>query len=826
MTGLRSLYERTSLTALSTAALVVALLVALLQFSPSSRIHNHCRALQRDGWWANRQRLEWQPAGCTMHTYTDKDVLKCLAPRAEHGDTQISEHMLFIGDSSMRNKFYALARLVDPAFMDRLDEPKVHGNLSVGWPGIGGTVARFVWDPYLSMAQTKAVLAGAQTGGMPTPRVLVVGSGAWFLRNSDDSGGLHAWRGMVDMLATQVRALLKDGGAEHVYISPVTPVVPELLTPERQRTLDPDTIANMNDYMDAIDLPVFAAWSAMLRDMALETLDGLHYSMAINDRAIQVLLNRVCNAAVVSADAQPPFHTTCCFEYPAPNWLVRVLALGVAVLALAALGAVRFGWAPRVLPEPATLRHLVLFGALLLLMFVCDRTPLFAKLHKSFSARTFALLGGLALALGAASWREDKAGAGFLGRQQTEEWKGWMQLAILGYHLLNASGVSGIYNPVRVLVAMYLFMTGYGHCCFFVRKRDFGLRRLSAVLLRTNVLAVALAYTMGTSYMDYYFAPLSSAWFLAVWLTMRVAPAHNHTRAVWLKLAASAIATQTVNRLHLWPFGLLERLGVSWSRREWEFRFGLDILVVYAGMATALIHMRYGARLQEHALWPRLRLAAVAASLATVAAYFWFELTRADKFAYNAWHPYVSPAVVVAFVVLRNASERLRTHSSAAFRFAGGISLELFIAQFHLFLAADTKAVLVLVHPRLWFVNLAVVSLVFAGMCQLLSETSAAIVQWLMAVPAAAPSKPDSIALAEMGSLGTDVANQDQDEQQNQNQNQNQRLALDRLSAIRAPPRLSLPVRIARNLPHTLTHSLALRWIVGLALLTLLNQIY
>lgn len=70
-----------------------------------------------------------------------------------------------------------------------------------------------------------------------------------------------------------------------------------------------------------------------------------------------------------------------------------------------------------------------------------------------------------------------------LNRDQTEEWRGWMQLVILAYHYTGASQHLAIYVWIRVLVAAYIFMSAYGHFSYFWHKGEYGLQRVCQVCM-------------------------------------------------------------------------------------------------------------------------------------------------------------------------------------------------------------------------------------------------------------------------------------------------------------------------------------------------------
>jgi hypothetical protein len=123
--------------------------------------------------------------------------------------------------------------------------------------------------------------------------------------------------------------------------------------------------------------------------------------------------------------------------------------------------------------------------------------PVVNVAHKTRSNLMFALL-YTGVCLAALIYRRsipahltgDKA---FLNRLQTEEWKGtapqtvcvvvdhslgMMQVAFVWYHLFDSAAT---YNLIRVFVASYVWMTGFGNFMFFQSKQDFSLLRIVKV---------------------------------------------------------------------------------------------------------------------------------------------------------------------------------------------------------------------------------------------------------------------------------------------------------------------------------------------------------
>lgn len=358
--------------------------------------------------------------------------------------------------------------------------------------------------------------------------------------------------------------------------------------------------------------------------------------------------------------------------------------------------------------------------------FFADRTQIFNKSQKQYSSKEFIALSVISIGLGVLSIRRSVAlptrngttqdlvlkytDQPFLSRDQTDEWKGWMQFAILIYHYTGASKVLWVYEIIRILVASYLFMTGFGHTVFFYRKADYSLRRCTSVLVRLNLLSCLLPYIMRTDYLFYYFAPLISFWYMVIYLTMRIGHGSNTSlRFLLSKILISAIiitASVRVPGVFEGVFRLLKKTcGIHWNVTEWRFRLQLDIYIVYVGMVAAVMFVRIsdvlsGERPKDglfeaiHARFSRLRTLSIVGAIAVMPV-FWILTRRSpNKYDYNWWVPYISCFPILSFIVLRNCSRHARNFHSSIFAWLGRCSLETFTLQFHIWMAADTKGLL------------------------------------------------------------------------------------------------------------------------------------
>ena len=512
---------------------------------------------------------------------------------------------------------------------------------------------------------------------------------------------------------------------------------------------------------------------------------GLLLALALLAAAFTLHMIRICRASPVILEPSAG-QVGCCLSF-AFVWLLwvtlRVLPVGSAKQGLPYANSpkvLRGGAASSGYPLLHALQSRSLayvdaaaeFGAIMALFWVCDRTAFFERSGKHYSRDFFWFLWAALMMVGLASVRRCEQRAPSVGsggeatgplsqalasryakplqRDQTEEWKGWMQVMFLLYHYFEAKE---LYNAIRIYIAAYVWMTGFGNFSYYYVRQDFGLPRFCQMMWRLNFLCFFCCLVLQNDYMLYYICMLHTAFTVIIYATLGINSSINQTpRGMWIKFTLVTLFVLAVWHVpgmfdvFWWPWRWLALY--KDSMHEWRFRSTLDHLVWIVGMATAFNFPRLDAALARIESLPKRRQLVIkgcglAASLIALRGYY-TAVFSLDKYAYNALHPYTSWLPITIYLVLRNLSPTARQYYMHFFAWLGRITLETYIAQFHIWMTstgpdytweanAAPKRLLRLLPPGYPLLNFVLVSLLYVGICSRIFACTAKLKE--LAVP-------------------------------------------------------------------------------------------
>lgn len=364
-------------------------------------------------------------------------------------------------------------------------------------------------------------------------------------------------------------------------------------------------------------------------------------------------------------------------------------------------------------------------GCVLLYAWCCENRPIYEHGEKWHDFDFFVFLSfGLIVAAFLTVKPNKNLSSELLNRDQTEEWKGWMQVLFLLYHYFH---VSEVYNLIRVLISCYVWMTGFGNFSFFYIKSDFGFVRFYQMFWRLNFLVFFLCLTTNNFYILYYICPLHTFYFLVTFATMRVYSSINHSKHyIKFKLIVVGIIIYIVwefDAVFNFVFGFISTtphegypVGAYGVKYEWQFRSGLDHYSTYFGMIFALnfpLATLWLVQVENQSKVVSCVIKVlVGILLGMCVVWYYSNVFILPKLEFNQVHAYTFIFPLSFYIFMRNSCKFLRERRSLLLESIGKVTLETYLLQHHIWLTSNAKTLLILI-PNFPKVNFLFVTLIY-----------------------------------------------------------------------------------------------------------------
>lgn len=704
-----------------------------------------CKWLLSDG--RLKRDREWQPYGCMLHQYTETDTRRCLRYLAFWGT---KNQFVFIGDTRIRVLYQAFVGHLQSTGYSNASVKQIeakHMSLEYSDPKLKLNV-RYIFADEISKSMIQEFTTWQKE---PTPPMCIIASCTYSKFNhgnfTDDIEKAYITN------LTRLIKPIEDLASKKTKIiwKLQDPIDEDKLegNPAWKNVLNEDIEKFNQAIYDTLGYTETHIWSSskhIAYGLMDEMVDGYRLGPLALKHDVQILLNMYCNDYMNYNDG------TCCSSAEPYTTLQIVTYAVLAVCCVLGVALwIRRWWlikrghtfyAPvsqnansiaQTLEFNQMIYALATLAAIMGYFYLCDRTNFFMKENKYYSEFSFWIPVGYVFVLGL-FFTEDSKFTKVLHRDQTDELKGWMQLVILIYYMTGASRVIPIYMHIKVLISTYLFLSGYGHWTYTWQTGNCGIVRFFQVMFRLNFLTVLLCFCMNRPYQFYFFVPLVSFWVCVIYLVLSLPPritsqTLDSNGYPYFKIVAKFVCTLAVITILYMSEVFFERIFVTrpWKAlfvttdddiKEWWYRFKLDRYTIIYGMIFAVIlHLAQKYNLFDdnnhtNLFSRRASLLSCLFAFMGIGFYTTYTFLCRNKQDCEEIHPYVSFIPIVSYIVLRNLSGILRTRYSTFFSWFGHISLELFICQYHIWLAADRHGVLVLM-PGFPTFNLMITSFIF-----------------------------------------------------------------------------------------------------------------